>query len=782
MPRKAKARRAAGRAALLAAAALTVVLALGTQSATAAGAPVLGAAWSSSVFTTTARLHAEVNPNGLFSTYHFDYITKAAYEANLVAAKDGFVGALRSPPASDANLGSGTSTLTVLQILSGLQADTAYRYRVVAKNSAGTARTESPLEFRTFPPPSGALLPDGRGWEMVSPVQKNGGQVDPPETLAGGGLIQAAAQGSAITYSSAASFGQGGQGAPNASQYLAARGSGGWSTENVTAPLYAGSYDNETEGAPYRLFSTDLARGLLMNGKRCRGEATGCPVPNPPLPGTDAPTGYRNYYLRDTASGGFEALLGAGDVANLDTDPAHFDLQLAGASPDLSAAVLSSCAALSADATEVPSGEGCDEAKPNLYRWSGGSLALLNLLPAQSTGTPGAELAAPAGAVSESGGRVYFEDLATGNLFLRDGNATKQVDADAGGGGTFEAASANGSIAYFSKEGHLWRYLAAANSATDLTPSGGLAGVLGAAENGTRVYFQDGAGLKTWAADTTSTVASGAEAADSDNWLPASGTARVSADGTKLLFLSTESLTGYDNTDLATKLPISQVFLYDAGKAGLACISCNPSGARPIGASSIPGARENGSAEGSPIYKPRVLLAGGQRVFFESADALVLTDTNSDTDVYQWEAPGTGSCNRAGGCLALISSGRATGQTTFVDASADGSDAFFLTEESLIPSDPGSLDLYDARVGGGFPVSPPPIPCTGDSCQVLPPEPTDPTLTTLLSGPGNPGVRYRKYGSKKKDCPQGKRPKTVTKKGKEVTRCVRVKKRRRGTR
>jgi hypothetical protein len=35
--------------------------------------------------------------------------------------------------------------------------------------------------------------------------------------------------------------------------------------------------------------------------------------------------------------------------------------------------------------------------------------------------------------------------------------------------------------------------------------------------------------------------------------------------------------------------------------------------------------------------------------------------------------------------------------------------------------------------------------CEGDSCQVLPPEPTDPTLTTLLSGRGNPEVHYRSY-------------------------------------
>jgi DNA-binding beta-propeller fold protein YncE len=37
------------------------------------------------------------------------------------------------------------------------------------------------------------------------------------------------------------------------------------------------------------------------------------------------------------------------------------------------------------------------------------------------------------------------------------------------------------------------------------------------------------------------------------------------------------------------------------------------------------------------------------------------------------------------------------------------------------------------------------IPCAGDSCHSLPGEPVDPTLTTLLEGPGNPKVRYRTY-------------------------------------
>jgi hypothetical protein len=43
-----------------------------------------------------------------------------------------------------------------------------------------------------------------------------------------------------------------------------------------------------------------------------------------------------------------------------------------------------------------------------------------------------------------------------------------------------------------------------------------------------------------------------------------------------------------------------------------------------------------------------------------------------------------------------------------------------------------------------------PIPCFGDSCQVLPPEPRDPPLGTTVAGPGNPKVHYTRYGRKAK--------------------------------
>jgi hypothetical protein len=746
MPHTRKRRRRAGGGALLLIA-LLAVLGPGAGGASAAGPPVIGEVWSFSVFSGSARLSAQINPNGLSTGFHIDYITKAAYDANVASAKDPFTGTSRIPAIADANIGAGTSVVTVKQQVSALSPDTAYRYRVVAKNSSGTV-TSATLTFVTQAN-GGAALPDGRGWEMVSPVDKNGGQVEPPGSIAGGGVLQAAAGGSAVTYGSAVSFGPDGGGAATASQYVATRSAAGWLTQNITAPLYSGSYNTETEGVPYQLFSGDLARALLLNGRHCRGEASGCAVPNPPLAGTDAPAGYQNYYLRE--GGAFAALLGATNAGALTLEPAEFELRLAGASPDLRHPVLTTCAALTSNATEVALGEGCDPAQQNLYGYSpGAGLSLLNILPAQTQGAPGAELGAQAGAISTDGSRVYFTQGS--DLYLREGAVSKQVDTAAGGGGDFQVAVPSGSVAYFTKSGHLWRYEAAgAGSATDLTPSGGVQGVLGTSESGAYVYYLTASGLFVWHSGTTTKAAA---AADASNYPPAAGTARVSADGTKLLFVSTAALNGYDNEDLNTGLPDAQVYLYDDASKALTCVSCNPTFARPVGPSSIPGAIANGTAPGSTAsYKPRVLSASGSRVFFESLDAIGSLDTNEEPDVYQWEAQGTGSCTRSGGCATLISSGKAENGATFIDASADGSDAFFLTDDSLVSADPGAFDLYDARVGGGFPVAPQPLSCEGDACQPLPSPPTDPTLTTLLVGPGNPAVRYPGVGQ---PCKKGK--------------------------
>jgi hypothetical protein len=689
--------------------AIAIALAGLAFGAGAAQAAVVTATWVTGIGTTSADLRAEINPQGQPTTYLFEYTTEATYRAK------GFAGATKIP-ATGVSIGGGT----VLQHTSGLEPETTYRFRAVANSAvAGPIR-----QFTTHETAPVFSLPDNRGWEMVSPVAKNGGEIQSFGENFGGGVIQAAAQGGAITYTSSSSF-ENPQGAPGAGQYLSRRGESGWSTENVTLPGLSGSYpEAPNSGVPYQFFSSDLQSALLSNGRRCRTSVSSdCPVENPPLAGSGAPAGFRNYYLRDNAEGSFAALLDGADLAQLSLGPEHFEVALAGATPDFAQIVISTCAALTAGATQVPlglSGE-CDPAKQNLYEKSGsGALTLLNT-------APGAALAAQSGAISADGSRVYWTDAS--GLYLREGALNKQVDEEQGGGGAFQTASADGSLAYFTKAGHLFQYSTATDSATELPTSGLVQGVLGASEDGTYVYYLSATGLFLWHAGTTTLVAPSAAA---NSYPPTTGTARVSADGRHLLFVSSAfELIDYDSRNLTTGVPEPEVYLFTAPGAinsGLACASCNPDGERPVGAASLPGASPNGAA--LDFYKPRVLSANSSRVFFDTSDAIAPQDTNGTQDVYEWEAPGAGSCAKTVGCVSLISSGRAQGGAQVLDASAEGTDVFFLTDGSLVASDPGADDVYDARENGGYPAPESPVPCFGDACQPLPPEPEDPTPGT----------------------------------------------------
>jgi hypothetical protein len=581
------------------------------------------------------------------------------------------------------------------------------------------------------PAVAGSVLLDGRGWELVSPVGKNGGSV----LGVGGGVLRAGVGGGVVVFGSVSSFGVGG-GAPGVSEYVSRRGADGWLTENVSVPLVSGGFPGGGGGVPYQAFSDDLSLGLLSAGGHCRNGGTGCAVANPPLPGSGAPAGYEDYYVRDGSNGGYVALLTRADAPALVVPPEYFDLEVAGATPDLSHVVLSTCAALTGGVNEVAGVQGCDSEEENLYEWSNGTLVPVNVLPGQEAASPPARLAAVGGAVSVDGSRVFWSDPATGGLYVRDGGVrTVQVDAGVGGGGVFQAASTDGSVAFFMKTAHLYRYELSGEMTTDITPGGEVVGVLGASADGSYVYYLSGSGVWSWHNGVTVQVAS---AADPGNVPAATGTSRVSADGRHVVFESSASLTGYDNAGF------SEVYLFDAPTGHLTCVSCDPTGEEPLGGSSIPGAVGNGEGESEGVfaaYKPRVLSQAGTRVFFDSRDALVAGDTDNRQDVYEWEAQGTGSCVKAGGCVGLISGGRGSEDSSFADANADGSDVFFLTGDSLIPSDPGAVDLYDARVGGGFPVPVPAIPCTGDACQppALAPEDTTPGTETY-QGPGNPAA------------------------------------------
>jgi hypothetical protein len=142
------------------------------------------------------------------------------------------------------------------------------------------------------------------------------------------------------------------------------------------------------------------------------------------------------------------------------------------------------------------------------------------------------------------------------------------------------------------------------------------------------------------------------------------------------------------------------------------------------------------------------LVDGGDRLFFSSFESLSPQDTNDQPDVYEWEAPGSGVCTvdassysaRDGGCVQLVSSGGSSAASVFVDSDEEGNEVFFTTEANLVPEDTGLIDIYDARVDGGFVSATAKVECEGQACQspVAAPQTAEPG-STAGRGEGNIG-------------------------------------------
>jgi hypothetical protein len=91
---------------------------------------------------TTVELQAQVDPEGVDSTYRFEYGTTSAYGTSI--------------PVALADIGAGEANVPVSAELTGLRAGMTYHYRLVAVNAAGTTASED-ATFTTVAP---ALIED----------------------------------------------------------------------------------------------------------------------------------------------------------------------------------------------------------------------------------------------------------------------------------------------------------------------------------------------------------------------------------------------------------------------------------------------------------------------------------------------------------------------------------------------------------------------------------------------------------------------------------------------
>jgi hypothetical protein len=681
--------------------------------------------------------------------------------------------------------------------------------------------------FRTG---ASALLPDCRAYEMVSPVDKNGADIVVTADDGGSeAYVQAAPDGDALAYS--AKFPAFGDplSSFNINQYLATRRERGevgegWSSEAIRPPFLSRRLDiGVGVSREFMAFTPDLCTAWLADfqtppfqpdgqvdaanlyrRQNCDpGEGSFETLTTAELsPEVDRKNYVTTQSVQGVSADGRHAIFAA--AARLINDEAapgtHVQLyDRFGGGLHL----VSVLPAKVADATDAVVGSGWGfnlenavSADGSAVYWTSGvdqngrGQIFLRQRPEQGIVSGECVNAKRACTIAVSAGTDAFFWAAA-----RDGSGALYVEGGSGAGG-----------------GDLFRFEAATKSSQPVV--GDIMGVVGVSQDLSRVYFVSrqaiaGSGANSqgeaspgepnlYLAEAGGGVSFIATLAEGDvgalesgafvtayNLIGSRRPVRVTPSGSRLAFQSRAPIGDFDNTAAGVGRPAVEVYLYEAG-GELLCVSCNPSGARPAARHLSEPYRPKGrftnvfAAAWIPTWEhpqraSNLLSEDGSRLFFNANDALVPHDTNGTQDVYEWEALGAGGCEpgdpsyfeQNDGCLYLISSGQNSFESIFWEASPDGDDVFFTTAASLLSQDPGSIDLYDARVGGGFPPATQAVECEGEACQSPPPPPQfNQPASGAYQGPGN------QVKKPQRPCRKGKRK--VRRGGK--VRCVSRKK------
>ena len=375
----------------------------------------------------------------------------------------------------------------------------------------------------------------------------------------------------------------------------------------------------------------------------------------------------------------------------------------------------------------------------NTYSWTeAGGLHLVGILPNETPAPNGATLAGNIiASISKDASRAVFN--ADGRLYVRiddsrtleAGASERTIDPDPNPGpGLGEAGiTASGSTVLFVAHSELtndantgesagvatdagadlYSYDVATEHLTDLTVDDNAAdaatganvqSVLGATPDGSYIYFTATGDLAGGATPGQSSLYVWHEGhiefvADAEGRSPG---LLVTADGRHAVFSSTTSLTGYDNADPQTGQPHMELFEATLG-AGIVCVSCRVDGARSTADTTL-----------RTLRGMVVASDDGRRVFFASADAVLPQATSGLRQVFEYDSGTVSAISRLGSPF----------NAEILGASPSGNDVFFNTADDPVPSPTdGDSVVFDARVGGGFPVSSR-AQCEGASCRAAP--------------------------------------------------------------
>jgi len=221
--------------------------------------PGLHGEYATQVTSSSATLNALVDPDNGPTSVYFQYGRTTAYEEGDL------------PAAPGVPLGAGTGDVHAEQHPQGLAAATEYHYRAVAVSEWAHGRTvEVPGAdhvLTTLPLGAQFSLSDGRAWELVSPADKHGSQLQWPDEE--GGLFQSSLQGDAFTYLASGPTEAGAPGASQEVQLLATRGaasstSPGWSSSDISLAHREATGTRFGLGEEYRFFSEDFSQAVAQ--------------------------------------------------------------------------------------------------------------------------------------------------------------------------------------------------------------------------------------------------------------------------------------------------------------------------------------------------------------------------------------------------------------------------------------------------------------------------------------------------------------------------------------
>lgn len=579
---------------------------------------------------TSVQVSAEVNPRGSPTTYNVEYGRCGAEGCSAT----GFESSLSESHEEPA--GERFEPLQAHLTLTGLTPGVKYHLRLKMRNEEGDSYGEE-VSFTTRRGGTEGLS-DGRVWEQVSPEAKFGALLSP---LAEEGVIQAAADGTALTYLASNPTELDPAGFSNAVQVIATRHpSGGWTSEDIATPQLAPTGKTVGAGQEYRFFSSDLSAGLAepfgefdrfseaasqqtpyirsdfgpdqqeFCAQDCyRPLVTGCPAPGKRCePTVEA--------LADVPAGTVFSVTGEACEAAKICGP-----EARAASSDLSAVVVESPDIL------TKGGAG------GLYEWVGGALHYVG----------SGVLSGPEGVVwaNDGGTRVVAGDTKGATpLRMVDPLNGESAILDAGdacggcetGGGEDPWVAGEGTRVFY-RDSHALTEGADRGAGaedlyvcevplnkvectlTDLTPKpasghADVLGVVGVSEDGASLYFvangalapgavhgdcsEEGVGTSGecnlyvmqrresgWGTPRLVAVLS---RADEPDWTATRPHHTAAVSGESLVFMSDRPLTAYDNNDLVSGEPDEEVYRYDpAGDGLLVCVSCSPTGERPRG-------------------------------------------------------------------------------------------------------------------------------------------------------------------------------------------------------